>query len=252
MHTGANKPVHIRGIDVSSGQKGEYVVKLRASERMGDPSAALRETVAAFIGLQLGVPVARPVQVDISDDTSLLTNDATLLQRLVASVGLNFGSVYAGPAYQVMPANASPSNELCDALLKVCCFDLLIQNTDRRFEKPNLLTNGTAVVAIDHELSLPDTRYIFGPKHIWEMKTVEHRKWIQDMFIPFKLKGRLNDVTSFCDTLNSLDVSFWTEVWAILPASWQVIDTFQGIQTHISAIATQRRLFEKELKTIFP
>lgn len=48
LTTGANRPVHIRGFDRDSGKKNEYVVKLRDSERMGDPAAAMRELLAAI------------------------------------------------------------------------------------------------------------------------------------------------------------------------------------------------------------
>lgn len=65
FHTGANKPLLITGID-GNGNKDDYVVKLRAAERMSN-EACMRELLALFIAFQFDIHTVNPVIANISN-----------------------------------------------------------------------------------------------------------------------------------------------------------------------------------------
>lgn len=61
----ANRPIIVTAINLSSGLKGDYVVKLNASERMYK-DARLREIVAAFIAMEMELQVVEPAVIEIT------------------------------------------------------------------------------------------------------------------------------------------------------------------------------------------
>jgi hypothetical protein len=163
LTSGANCPVHTRGFDRDTRKKNEYVVKLRDSERMSDPAAAMRELLAVYIAIEMDIPVAEPVVVEITPEVAELTLDNSLKQRFLNSAGLNFGTLHLGLGFQVFVLLASFPPKLERQAQQLLAFDLLIQNPDRTKEKPNMLTDGTHLVGIDHELAFSYASILFAP-----------------------------------------------------------------------------------------
>lgn len=248
LTSGANCPLHIRGFDKSTNRKGEYVVKLRDSERMSDPAAAMRELVAAYIGMEMEIPVAEPVAIEITTQTAELTEKPLLKQRILNSVGLNFGTKYLGLGFQMFALLSSFPPKLESQAQELLAFDLLIQNPDRTKEKPNMLTDGTHLVAFDHELAFSFNAILFAPVNIWQ-QTGDLRQWIENLVLLPKLRGQRYNFDVFTEKMSRLDVQFWNCAEACIPAAW-MDQSFEPIKTHMLDFVRNDKEFINELKRI--
>jgi hypothetical protein len=242
------RPLHIRGFDNIFFKKNEHVVKLRDSERMSDPAAALREVLAAFIAAELDIAVVEPVIVNITPDTADLTSNPILKRRLHNSVGKNFGTVYLGTGYQVLPLLSSLSPKLEGAAQDMVVFDLLLQNPDRTSKKPNMLTNGSELIALDHELAFSFNSILFAPVNLWQ-QTGELRRWIDDLILLPHVKGKEYDFDELAKRLERLDQNFWERAAAIIPAQW-MHESFEGIKTKMTGFIQHKKELIEELKRI--
>jgi hypothetical protein len=131
----ANKPILIRGIDVNTHEKNDYVVKLSGAARMSN-SASMREMLAAFIAMEFELPIALPAVIIVTDDfVSMLTDDEELWSIARKSPGPNFGSLYVDNL-QVMATHQRLANPLLDSAWEILAFDVFIQNADRSHEPP--------------------------------------------------------------------------------------------------------------------
>lgn len=248
LTSGANCPVHIRGFDKNTHRKDEYVVKLRDSERMSDPAAALRELLAAFIGMEMDIPVAEPVAIEITLQTAELTEKPDLKQRILNSIGLNFGTRYLGIGFQTFALLSSFPHKLERQAQDLLAFDLLIQNPDRTRKKPNMLTNGTDLVAFDHEFAFSFDKILFAPVNLWE-QTGQLRDWIDDLVLLSKVKGLHYNFDELAERMNRLNEDFWNKAENFIPAGWQH-KSFKSIKIRMLDFVSHQHEFINELKLI--
>lgn len=157
---GANKPQLIRGFCEETANEGDYVLKGKGGERMG-PAAFERELLGCFTAWQIGLSAVEPVQIIVTDEfarTMLGQDNYALISR---SLGHNYGSVFR-PGMREFVANQPLSPSEMEQAKLIFAFDVLIQNTDRRQEKQNMLTNGTEITLLDHELAFSFTPSYFS------------------------------------------------------------------------------------------
>ena len=133
---------------------GIYVTKFRGAGQ--GPKALVAEVVAGELGRRLfagiaGVGVPDLVVVDLDPGLSRLEPDEEVQDLLKASPGENLGMDYLPGSFGFDPSvsEVSPFDASC-----VLWFDALIQNVDRSWRNPNLLTWGGRLFAIDHGASL--------------------------------------------------------------------------------------------------
>lgn len=136
----ANKPVIISGISMETGIKDDYVVKLNASERM-HKEARLRELLAAFIAMEMELQVVEPAVINITQEFAINQLGQVFHQTVSNSLGYNVGSRYV-PKYITLDNTISLTVHQEEAAQNIFAFDLLIQNNDRNYEKPNMITDG--------------------------------------------------------------------------------------------------------------
>ena len=231
--TGANQPVLCSGIYEGTEDSGEFVVKLLASERMSN-EACFRELVAALIAIELGIRVVNPVIVNIDEDFSESLIGKECFQRIKDSIGLNFGSKYLGKGYRTIVKDEKFDDNLLEKAKDVFWFDMFLQNVDRTFTKPNLLTNGKDLVMLDHELAFS---FLFllggGEMDPWN---VTREKWpnFSDLILPTKLKNATFNEQSIADKIGLLDNEFWDCVSNFIPAEWANDDYLQRIIDHVN------------------
>jgi hypothetical protein len=192
LETGANKPLLIRGVD-TEGSQGDYVVKLRGAERMST-EACMRELLAAFIAAQMGIRAVDPVVINISKEfTDLLTGTAHTYA--VKSLGYNYGSEYLEKYITIIPTRDLNSQQLPYAQT-IFAFDVTIQNPDRTILKPNMLTDGTEIVILDHELAFSFAMDIFPNPRAWEIRNSD-LEWINRHCLLSKVRGKEFDFQVF-------------------------------------------------------
>lgn len=242
----ANKPILISGIEKSTNQKGDYVVKFRKAETMSE-EASMRELLASFIAMQMELPVVEPVIVNIDKNflEILKGNDSWAVAS--KSIGYNYGSKYI-KGYSTIVLNKYLNNHQLPYAQDALAFDVFIQNYDRTNNKPNLLTNGDNIIILDHEKAFG---FIFPPfftANIWEM-TEEQKAWIRQHCLLPLIKGKQYDFDAFSTKFDNLTVEFWDKAFNLIPDSWRS-DQFDSIKNILTGISVNRKVFIKELKII--
>ena len=243
--SGANKPLLIIGVD-ENGTKGDYVVKFRGAERMSN-EAFMRELLAAFIAMQMEIPVVNPAIVNISHDFVDLLKGNSAWQYANASIGYNYSSEYLKD-YLIMPVNQVLNNHQLNYAQTIFAFDILIQNSDRRVEKPNMLTNGNEIIILDHELAFGFIFDIIKDTNPWIIKQKD-LEWIRLHCLLPKIKHKDFGFDEFSKRLNNLDENFWNTAWSLIPENWR-FDQFNIIKNHFIAISENRDSFILELKKL--
>lgn len=134
-----------------------YDVFVKCSSAQCSVGALVREVVGGLLAQHVGinVPMIALVKIpqDLLDQIKGVSPDVAI--RLAESVQPAAGSVYLGPSFRIC-GNAAPIIELdlADAAGEIWAFDQLTVNPDRNRVKPNCLTDGRSLAAIDHEKSL--------------------------------------------------------------------------------------------------
>lgn len=153
----------------ANGDGIEVVVKLRTGSE-SSCTGLICELVASLLARDLDLPVPDPFLVDVDADFHEGIADADIAQRFQTSAGLNFGSRYLGPAFASWPQLRRVPSAMRQVAADVFAFDLIVQNPDRRQEKPNLLCKDDHLVIFDHELAFSFLRAIVPDDYPWDGK----------------------------------------------------------------------------------
>lgn len=208
MTSGATRPCIVT-CRLPDGSVDDYVMKMRSAVR---DSGLTFEYIAACLARHLGIDIPEPVLIDLPFDVALAqAHDTDVRDRLMRSVGLNFGTRYLPGLTTWAPDRRVPMN-IAQAAADLIAFDALIDNADRRRAKPNVLVGSNRVVAIDHELAFSFLRLIIKPP-TWPERLLFLREH------PFYegLRGRLPSLESFKRRLLDLQESEIDEICGSVP-----------------------------------
>ncbi|MFA7421413.1 MAG: HipA family kinase [Melioribacteraceae bacterium] len=229
----ANLPFVISGVDMNSSIKGEFVVKLKSSQRMS-PSAALRETLASLLAIELGIPTPNPVIIEISAPFVATRRGFDDFQRFNESIGVNFGNQFLEDnVIQFVPKDADSFKGRIKELQEIFVFDLFIENADRTYNKPNLLLKNGCVYVIDHEIAFSFyfiLKFLRNPKP-WTIDAITHNS-LKDHCLYANLKGKNFLAHDFFKNFAKLNDTFWTTAFNLLPEEWK-LDDFNEIRDYL-------------------
>lgn len=158
-----------------TGETIEVVAKLRTGAECSC-AGLICELMASLLARDLDLPVPEPYLVDVDAGFYMGITDASMAQRFQSSAGWNFGSRYLGPAFVSWPQLRSIPSAMQQDAADIFAFDLMIQNPDRRQEKPNLLRRDDDLAIFDHELAFSFLRVIFQNEYPWDGKGLEFAK----------------------------------------------------------------------------
>jgi hypothetical protein len=181
MESGRTRPALCSCEDQSGAAMGEYVVKLRAGLETGE-SGLLRELIAARLARHFGIASPEPALIMIGQPLAELVASAYPADaaRIRDSVGLNFGTkVLHGVS--TWPVDKSVPVAMLQAAVHVFAFDALIENPDRRYSNPNLLTKGDELFAYDHEMAFSFLLDLLPSAEPWKLEG--QRTWSTTFFI---------------------------------------------------------------------
>lgn len=246
---GANKPVVMTCVNRTTGQREDYVVKLRDAERMS-PEAQMRETLASFIAMELDLATPPPALVGIGSKLVNATVGEWVHGRLARSVGENFGSTLLGEAPEVVQDADLTADQVKDAPF-VLAFDILLRNFDRRAAKPNLLSDGTRLYVIDHELAFGFVFDLFPSQTPWVLNDHEIGM-LPNHLLYNKVTGAALNVDELVARLGRMDDAFWNKCWQELPAAWRCEEQFQRIRAYFTAMQGHAQAFFEQLKQQLP
>jgi hypothetical protein len=115
--SGRTEPALI-GCDLPSGGEVECVVKL-AGHSESAPHQPVCELVAALLAVDLGLPVADPLLVEITTDfanCAVPSTNAAARTRCQQSIGWSFATRHLPPGYSILPVGKPPARSLLPIL----------------------------------------------------------------------------------------------------------------------------------------
>lgn len=154
------------------GAQKETVVKLYAGKEC-TRTGLICELLASLFAQDLDLAVPTPFLVEIDKDFYTGISDPDMAERFRKSVGLNFGTQHLGAGYITWPQERSIPACLLQDAFEIFAFDLLIQNPDRRKDKPNLLRKGDELVIFDHEMAFSFLYALVPDEYPWDGKGLE-------------------------------------------------------------------------------
>lgn len=243
--TGANQPLLLRGFCQQIGREEDYVLKGSGGERMG-PAAFERELLGSYAAWQVGLQAVEPVQVTVLPEFAELLRGQPAYGLIAKSIGSNYGSVFR-QGREFVAGQPLSTPELEQAKL-IFAFDVLIQNPDRRPGKQNMLTDGTSIVLLDHELAFSFTQALFPARYPWLIPD-EDLHWIRNHYFYSHLRGKRIDFRPLSVKLQQLDASFWAHAQQHVPPEWRTAGG-PAIEAYLSKALTHVEEFTTHLNRI--
>lgn len=151
---GVTEPALMRCVTPLEGHAFDVFVKF--SWQQCSCAALARELVAGMLADHLRIPAGKAALVNVPEavEDSIRYLQPALAARIRNSVAPAFGSIWLGDRYMLCTEVMGRDARLRDSAAELWAFDHLILNVDRNAKKPNCLTNGSEIAAIDHEKSL--------------------------------------------------------------------------------------------------
>jgi hypothetical protein len=204
----------------SEGTQIETVVKL-ISGNESTPTGLVCELMASLFAQDLDIVVPTPFLIEIDADFYEGMTNAELADRFRSSRGLNFGSQYFNEGYTTWPLERDIPASLIPIAADIFAFDLIIQNPDRRKEKPNLLRKGDEIVILDHEMAFSFLRTLFhNPnEYPWLDKGIN---FIKDHIFYSSLKGKRLSWDRLQGALEAVDDNQFKMYINSVPAEWRL------------------------------
>lgn len=235
--------------DDSDGRLIEVVVKLRTGNECS-PTGLTCELLASLLArdLDLPVPAAFIVSVDVDFHTGI--PDATLSERFRSSKGLNFGCLHLGPGYTTRPQLRSIPASLMQDAAEIFAFDLIIQNPDRRPDKPNLLRKGDDLAIFDHEMAFSFLYALVADEYPWDGKGMDFAK---DHIFYGGLKGKNLSWDRIQGALEAVDDRRLGMYIDAIPDEWRDDsgDAADRIQEYLKqARNNSKKLFQKIMEVL--
>lgn len=241
--SGRTKPCIFFCEDESGEKSGEYVVKLKAGMESGVNGLAA-ELIASQLASFLDIPTPEAAIIELDAVIAEVIPDADLALRIRSSSGLNFGSKVITGGFDTWPVSKAIPSNLKTLAAEIFAFDALIQNPDRRADKPNILWKGDELFVIDHEMSLMFAYVIQSNPNPWQISTL---RFIKGHLFYNALKGQALNIDRFAGALELLTENTVETMLTNVPEEWRS-ENLAKITTHISEIAHHGNDFVDEVR----
>jgi len=222
-----------------------YVVKFR-SRVNGNNTGLFFEIMATQLANHFLIYTPKCAIIEIcSDLVHSITNDQDLHDRMKNSVGLNFGSKLLTGGVSTWISFAGMTAEQIEQITKIYLFDALIENPDRRKDKPNLLIKEGKLYVIDHESAFA-FYYAIGGKADYSFL---RRHLFYDL-LRNKYKDDKLDYIPFFEKLNLLSDELIEEMSDGIPEEWKR-NPLSKVIDHLKRVRDNQDNFIKEINGEF-
>ncbi len=245
---GANKPLFITAFNQSGGKTEEFVLKYRGAERMDERTSA-RELIAAFLAMELNIAVPEPAIVHVHTPFLNLLTKHSEYSKIVKSKGINFGCQKILGTIDIFP-NQPLTNEHLKQATRIFVFDIVIQNADRNFQKPNMFFSNDQLYVIDHEIAFGfiDTLPWLRSPNPWIFNEIDIQSFKKHFFYPQLCNNPLVDLDEALQPFEKLNLDFFEKLINFVPREWRTAD-IEAIIHHITQIIEHLTEFKKEIWT---
>lgn len=244
LYSGRTKPCVFFCEDSNSSEEMEYVVKLKAGMEHGVKGLAA-ELISSQLAIILGIPTPEFAIINIDSELAEIC-ESNISERIAASSGPNFGSKIITGGYQTWPVGKSIPVSLKSLAGDIFAFDSLIQNPDRKTDKPNVLWKGDDLFVIDHEMGFSFIYDILPVPDPWR---VTELRFMRNHLFYTCLKGKPVNLERFAGALESLSIEEIEEIIAMLPEEWRT-DINEKIKEHLCAIRDNMTNFLNEVTEV--
>lgn len=201
----------------ADGNELEVVVKLRTGKECS-PTGLICELLASLLARDLDLQAPEPYIVTVDADFHTGISDATLAERFQSSEGPNFGCRHMGPGYTTWPQLRSIPASLVQDAAEIFAFDLMIQNPDRRQNKPNMLRKSDDLLIFDHEMAFSFLYAIVPDEYPWEGKGID---FARDHIFFRDLKGKDLSWDRLQGALEAIDDKRLGKYTDAIPDDWR-------------------------------
>lgn len=170
--SGRTQPAVI-ACDLADGGEVECVVKL-SGHKESAPHQPVCELIAALLAVDLGLPVAEPLLVEITPEfaaRAVPAMNTSARIRCQQAVGWAFATRHLPSGFSAIPIGKPPARALIPTLAELYAFDGLIQNADRTAKNANCLVKGLDLRFFDHDQAFGFLLDLFGSRPISKVET---------------------------------------------------------------------------------
>ncbi len=170
--------------------------------------------------------------------------DSNLSYRIQESAGMNFGSKVITGGFETWPVGRAVPSSLKKLAAEIFAFDALIQNPDRRAEKPNILWKGDDLYIIDHEMGFSFIYDILPVPCPWKATNM---KFMRNHLFHAALKNEMINLDRFIGVLELLSDNDLRVIEENVPIQWRT-NSLGKIMGHIRDAAQHANHFADEVR----
>ncbi len=236
MVSGRTKPCLFFCENENGEPQGEYIVKLKAGMESRE-NGLVAELVASQLASYLDIPSPEAAIINIDTMWAEAVSDAALSQKIKGSIGLNFGSKNITGGFDTWPIGKAVPSGLMQAAAEIFAFDAMIQNPDRRADKPNVLWKGDQLYIIDHEMGFSFIYDVLSQAKPWEITKL---KFMSNHLFFGNLKGRSIQIERFAGAVETITESIVKGIMSAVPVEWhshsvgKMTDHIMEIVNHVN------------------
>jgi hypothetical protein len=223
---GTTRPLVLTCEEADS-QRQDYAVKLKTT-RCGVYGLCC-ELVCSHLATLLGIEAVEPAIVDVTAEFVETVPIEGVRNRLRESLGSNFGTGFLTGGYSIWPHSKPLSAALRIPACEILGFDVFIQNSDRRPEKPNVLWKENEIVVLDHELAFPFP-FLIGCVDPWND---EFTLGIRNHLFFQELRRGPFEIGRFHGALEAITDDQFDSLFNLIPQEWIEADRIQVLRQYL-------------------
>lgn len=244
LGTGTTKPCVFQCEDSSGKPAGEYATKLRGGVRSNEIGLQY-EFIAWHLAEYFNVPHLPAALITIEEELTSTIQDREVREHVKKSIGLNFGTEFRA-GFNTWVADDTIPLSLQKTAAEIVAFDAVIENVDRKRDKPNLLFKGDELLVLDHELAFSFIQTVGLNLNNWNSKRLE---FLSHHAFQRGLKGKALDLTDFVSTLRGLSNKMITGICDAVPPEFGAVSA--KIPAHLKAIRENATTVMDIIREIF-
>ena len=208
------------GCESENGDIIELVAKFSSKCERG-VGALVAEAIGAMVAADLELPVPEPFLVELEPEfiAAVQTENSSAAELMADSSKIAFGSKKLPSGFTTLPQNQAISPKLQAQAAEILTFDLLIQNSDRRPDNPNCLSNGSNYAIFDHEFAF-FTEGVIGWLPPWEDGGLDNGPDHHVFYSGLRRSDPLPNLDRIKDAWTTISSERLDEYRAVLPVEW--------------------------------
>ncbi|HXI70748.1 MAG TPA: HipA family kinase [Verrucomicrobiae bacterium] len=215
LSSGRTKPCLVLAQD-EDGVECEVVVKWRSGPETKD-TGGICELISSLLADDFDLPAPKAMLVDVEPDFHRAVPWPEIAKLVKASAGPNFATKFL-PSMTTWPTGRPVASSLRTRASEIFAFDALIENPDRRINKPNILWSGEDLCLCDHEQAFSFLHGVIGWRPAWSGQGLE---FLRNHVFYVQLKGQICDWSRLSGALEAMNDKRLIDYATAVPDEWK-------------------------------